>query len=272
MLAELVKKRLWMLTLAILVVVLAMLACGGDAPPTQKVASTETAEGSPTVEAAATAGVMPQVATTAMPTIDTSYCTLGAVFQADVTVPDNTGVEAGQLFTKTWRVRNTGTCDWGVGYRLTHVDGNQMGGPDSVDIPEIPAGESAEISVRLTAPMEEGQHRGQWQICVNETECFGDRIYVQIRSTASIPMQTTSPTPVLEWEGVYIGMPADDVLKMHPKSETTEDPVTLGEDSEGLVVRWSYPSAYLIFALREGEGTDSLGMSKCYRVIEIQPR
>jgi hypothetical protein len=77
---------------------------------------------------------------------------------------------------------------------------------------------------------------------------------------------------VLEWEGVYIGMPADDVLKIHPKSETTEEPVQLGTDSEGLVVRWSYPGAYLIFAIREGEGTDSLGLSKCYRVIEIQLR
>jgi len=86
------------------------------------------------------------------------------------------------------------------------------------------------------------------------------------------PTRTSTPAAVLEWKGVYIGMPADDVLKIHPKSETTEEPVILRRDSEGLVVRWSYPGAYLIFALREGEGTDSLGMSKCYRVIEIQLR
>jgi hypothetical protein len=87
-------------------------------------------------------------------------------------------------------------------------------------------------------------------------------------------IQSEAPTPVtvLEWEGVYIGMPADDVLKIHPKSEMTEETLVLGNDSEGLVARWSYPGAYLIFALREGEGTDSLGMSKCYRVIEIQLR
>lgn len=90
----------------------------------------------------------------------------------------------------------------------------------------------------------------------------------------SIPKQTETPTPmkVLEWEGVYIGMPADDVLKIHPKSELTEDSVILGNDSEGLIVRWSYPGAYLTFALREGEGTDSLGLSKCYRIVEIQLR
>jgi hypothetical protein len=93
-------------------------------------------------------------------------------------------------------------------------------------------------------------------------------------SPSPAPIQPRTPTPatVLEWEGIYIGMPADDVLKIHPQSEATEEPVVLGNDSEGLVVRWSYPGAYLIFALREGEGTDSLGMSKCYRVIEIQLR
>lgn len=81
-----------------------------------------------------------------------------------------------------------------------------------------------------------------------------------------------TPTSVLEWEDVYIGMPGDDVLKIHPKLETTEEPVVLGNDSEGLIVRWSYPGAYLILARREGEGTDDLGMSSCYRVIEIQLR
>ena len=88
----------------------------------------------------------------------------------------------------------------------------------------------------------------------------------------AIQLRTPTPVTVLEWESVYIGMPADDVLKIHPKSETTEDPLVLGNDSEGYVVRWSYPGAYLILAKREGEGTDSLGMSKCYRVIEIQLR
>lgn len=73
---------------------------------------------------------------------------------------------------------------------------------------------------------------------------------------------------VTTWAGVYIGMPGDDVLKIHPKPEAEQ----IGTDSEGLIAKWTYPDAYLIFALREGKGTDSLGMSKCYRVIEIYLR
>ena len=90
--------------------------------------------------------------------------------------------------------------------------------------------------------------------------------------TTTLTTRTPIPTAVLEWEGVYIGMPADDVLKIHPKSETTSDPVQIGSDSAGFIVRWSYPGAYLTFAMREGEGTDSLGSTNCYRVIEIELR
>jgi hypothetical protein len=98
----------------------------------------------------------------------------------------------------------------------------------------------------------------------------------QVPSPATLlqPMAIDSPTPtltrtltpatVLEWEGVYIGMPADNVLKIHPKSDLTEDPVQLGQDSEGLVVRWSYPGAYLIISRWERDGV------YCYRVREIQ--
>jgi hypothetical protein len=259
-----------MVMVVIIVVVLGafgvgLSACALSAPP-------QTTEAHPTWGAAPTATLSPTPSSTSspVPTVDTPSCTLGAAFEADVTVPDNTRIEVGQRFVKTWRIRNTGSCDWGPGYEWTFVDGEQMGGPDSVAVPDTSAGGSAEVSVELVAPGGEGQYRGYWQMCVNETECFGDRLYVQILSVS--PQATESGTTVTEWEGVYIGMPADTVLRIHPQSETTEDPVLLGQDSEGLIVRWSYPGAYLIFALRDGEGTDSLGMSMCYRVIEIQLR
>jgi Ig-like domain from next to BRCA1 gene len=51
----------------------------------------------------------------------------GAFF-LDVTVPDNTQFTAGASFTKTWRLRNTGTTTWSTAYRLYFITGNQMGG------------------------------------------------------------------------------------------------------------------------------------------------
>lgn len=137
----------------------------------------------------------PTFSSTPEPTPDVSDCILGASFESDVTVPDNTKLESGQRFVKTWRIRNTGTCDWGGGYRFVFADGDQMGGPDAVDVPDTPAGESTEISVELNAPRKEGQHRGYWQICVNEAECFGERFYVQIISQPA-PTPTSTPIPI----------------------------------------------------------------------------
>jgi hypothetical protein len=71
------------------------------------------------------------------PTVDVSDCILGATFQADVTIPDDTRVEIGQSFVKTWRIRSTGTCDWGPGYRLAFADGDQLNGLDAVSVPEM---------------------------------------------------------------------------------------------------------------------------------------
>jgi hypothetical protein len=179
------QKRVLLLTLVILVLTLTTLACGETDSPAQETPSDET----PAQEITAT----PRLTSTPAPTVDISDCTLGATFQADVTIPDNTRIEAGQSFVKTWRIRNTGTCDWGMGYRFAFVDGEEMSGPDAVEVPETPVGESTEISVELIAPMEEGQHRGHWQVCVNETECFGEKVYVQI---ISYPPPEPTSTPI----------------------------------------------------------------------------
>jgi hypothetical protein len=186
------------LLLAVMVLALANWACCGSTSPSQ-----DFSEATGTIPAAGDAvedTLLPGLPTVAPaltptppdPTVDTSKCTLGASFQADITVPDNTKIEAGQPFIKTWSILNTGTCNWGPGYRLFFIEGEQMGGPESVSLPDTPAGESAEISVELVAPVAGGQHRGSWQICVNETECFGDMVYVQI---ISVPPPTATPIP-----------------------------------------------------------------------------
>jgi TM2 domain-containing membrane protein YozV len=91
--------------------------------------------------------------------------------------------------------------------------------------------------------------------------------------------ETSRPTEtrdmaVSQWQGVHIGMPSDDVLRIHPKEETTAAAEVIGKDSDGLLVRHSYPGAYLILARRWGtcpQGVDE-AECYCYRVIEIRLR
>jgi uncharacterized protein YkwD len=90
-------------------------------------------------------------------------CRDSAILAEDVTYPDNTRVDAGETFTKTWKLQNTGTCTWS-GYTVVFVDGDRMGAPDSVPVPETPPKASVEVSVQLTAPSADKIYRGNFRL------------------------------------------------------------------------------------------------------------
>lgn len=150
--------------------------------PTRAVTETATSTAEPSATVAPSPEPSPSRRPAAVPlaTADVSQCALGAIFQADLTIPDGVEIEAGEIFTKTWLVRNTGSCEWARGFRLHFVDGDQMTEATSVPVPQALAGQDAAISVVLRAPEQPGRYRGQYQMCVNGTECFGDRVFVEI--------------------------------------------------------------------------------------------
>lgn len=93
-----------------------------------------------------------------------SYCDWVAFVQ-DVTVPDGARFTAGETFTKTWRLRNRGTCTWTPDYVLVFVRGDQMGGTTAVRLPGYVApGQSVDVSVTLTAPDKRGSFTGYWML------------------------------------------------------------------------------------------------------------
>ncbi len=156
------------------IVVLAALilsACGNAAPAeTATPAPSDTPPPTPTQEPPTPLPVVTD--TPAAPITDTPAvrptnepnCTNKASFVADVTIPDNTVVKAGETFTKTWRVSNTGTCIWASDYVLTYYSENRMGAPDSVPLSLTYPGQTLDISVQLTAPASPGTYRGNFVI------------------------------------------------------------------------------------------------------------
>ncbi len=122
-----------------------------------------------------------------------------AVFVSDVTIPDNTVVDPGKKFVKTWRLLNKGSCTWTTSYKLAFNDGDQMGGADSfVTVPVAP-GAVSDLSVTLTAPNTNGTYKGNWQMQNASNQSFGNIIYVQVKvgagSTATAgPSPTAGPT------------------------------------------------------------------------------
>jgi uncharacterized protein YkwD/uncharacterized protein affecting Mg2+/Co2+ transport len=103
---------------------------------------------------------------------------------ADVTIPDGTLVDPGETFTKIWRVRNSGSCEWSddLGdFTWVFVSGDRLDGPDQVPIAlPIPAGGEYDVEVELTAPGEPGQYQGNWRLQGPDGEPFGVVFWVQI--------------------------------------------------------------------------------------------
>ncbi|GAB4445023.1 MAG: hypothetical protein OHK0041_01940 [Anaerolineales bacterium] len=102
-------------------------------------------------------------------TAPAASCRDSAILVEDVTYPDNTRVDADETFTKTWKLQNTGTCTWS-GYSVAFVDGDRMGAPDSIPVPETPPKASVEASVQLTAPSADKIYRGNFRLVNAEGE------------------------------------------------------------------------------------------------------
>ncbi len=92
----------------------------------------------------------------------TSNCD-AAQFVTDVTIPDGTLMDPSETFTKTWRIKNVGSCTWS-GYNLVFDSGDLMSGTSPIAIGTVVPGQSVDLSVNLTAPATDGGYRGYWRI------------------------------------------------------------------------------------------------------------
>ena len=123
-------------------------------------------------------------------------CTNNAAFVADVTVPDGTVVAAGAAFVKTWRLSNTGTCAWGVGYQFVFVSGEAMTGSPAIAVPATAAGTTVDIIVPMTAPAGAGSHVGTWSMRSAAGAVFGQLVTAKI-SVPGVPPAVCKGTPVI---------------------------------------------------------------------------
>jgi hypothetical protein len=88
-----------------------------------------------------------------------------AQFVSDVTVPDGTRFAPNAAFTKTWRLKNVGSCTWNSAYALVFSSGNRMSGPTSQALTaSVAPGQTFDLSVRLIAPSSSGSYRGNWML------------------------------------------------------------------------------------------------------------
>jgi hypothetical protein len=97
-----------------------------------------------------------------------------ASFEGDATIPDGSVLPPNTRFTKTWLVKNTGSCVW-KGYSAVFAErGSALS--DTAVFPllgEVKPGETARISVDLAAPGDPGEYEGYWRLRSDQNQEFG---------------------------------------------------------------------------------------------------
>ena len=94
---------------------------------------------------------------------------------SDVSIPDGSTVAAGSTFTKTWRLRNIGTCTWTTGYVLIFDHGERMEAPDTTPLTtgSVPPNGTVDVSVTLRAPATPGTYQADFRLRSSDNVSFG---------------------------------------------------------------------------------------------------
>ncbi len=92
----------------------------------------------------------------------------------DVPLEQGGALMPGTHFTKAWQVQNAGRCDWNLDYALVQVSGPDLGPDKTVALVEpVAPGDSAQISLRLTAPAQPGTYTAEWMLQNADGQQFG---------------------------------------------------------------------------------------------------
>jgi hypothetical protein len=125
-----------------------------------------------------------------------------AFFVKDVTIPDYYDkLTFGETFVKTWRLKNTGSCDWAADTNIVFFSGTQMGGPSAQEIGQVVhVGDEIDLSITLKAPAQTGTFTGYWMLRTPAGGRFGIgdagnlSFWVLIVMKGGTPTVTFTPT------------------------------------------------------------------------------
>jgi hypothetical protein len=201
-------------------------AASGDGPTL-----TPTPEGPSETPEAGTPSATPQPTSAATQTPEPCD-RVGAGSPIDVTIEDGTEMLPGQAFVKTWRLVNTGNCTWTTSYAVVWVSGEEMGDSNVVSLASsVGPGQTADLSVPMTAPTEPGSYQSNWQLRNADGVLFGigadgNGIFwaqIEVVSPTATPTATATATataipsatatPEIQVNGT-VNLPLDNTLNL----------------------------------------------------------
>lgn len=191
----------------------------------------------------------------------TPSCSDAAEFIRDVTVADGARLDPGQHFTKTWRLRNRGSCGWSTDYDLVYYAGDRLGGSYVIPLSGmVEPGESVDLSIALVAPHSLGTYQGYWMLRNAEGELFG----IGAEASSAFWVRILIDPDITEWRGEYFdnrkleGNPSlirnDEEIDFNWKSDA---PAT-GLPADNFSARWTrelkFDRATYRFSIRVDDG------------------
>jgi hypothetical protein len=132
--------------------------------------------------------VTPEIPPTADPCYKLKYID-------DLTIRDGTAMKAGEVFTKTWLVQNSGGCAWRPGFTFANVGGDPMRGNLVTITDTVPPGSKQELTLQLVVPSgQNGVILSSWRMADKNGAFFGDTLSVNIVvGDSTTPAVTSTP-------------------------------------------------------------------------------
>jgi len=83
-----------------------------------------------------------------------------------VTIPDGYDIDVNKNFTKTWRLKNVGSCTWTSDYDVVFDSGAQMSGPATQQLTNgsVAPGQTIDLSIDMKSPNSSGTYKGNWKL------------------------------------------------------------------------------------------------------------
>ncbi len=143
----------------------------------------------------------------------------------DITVPDDTIFEPGEAFSKTWRLKNAGSCAWTSEYAVIFFSGDSFGASHTIQLsgPVLP-GNTVDLTIDMMAPQKAGTYQSNWELSDALGKLFGlgpggdapfwVRIVVVAPDTptpTSLPTLTPTAPPVVYVSGLSNLIPGDTI-------------------------------------------------------------
>lgn len=128
----------------------------------------ENGQQTPTVRTTPTSVTLTEVPTTQ------ACLKINAGNPLDITIPDGNRMRPGESFRKTWRLKNTGSCIWTKDFAVVLFSGSVLGASRIQFLSsEVKPGESVEISINMTAPVQPGIYQSDWMLRGPDNQLVG---------------------------------------------------------------------------------------------------